>query len=92
MLTVAVRLARMANSFLPSQESVLSSLVRLSSTLPRPSQARNGRDFCFLPSLVHTWPNTQMIGAQREKVSLDAFDALLEWLSQDSSEVATYEL
>ena len=30
-------------------------------------------------------------GAQREKVSLDAFDELLKWLSEDASEIAIFD-
>jgi len=36
-------------------------------------------------------PTKAFAGAQREKVSLDAFDTLLTWLSEDASEIAIFD-
>lgn len=36
-------------------------------------------------------PTKAFAGAQREKVSLDAFDELLKWLSEDASEIAIFD-
>ena len=36
-------------------------------------------------------PAKAFAGAQREKVSLDAFDTLLTWLSEDASEIAIFD-
>ena len=36
-------------------------------------------------------PTKAFAGAQREKVSLDAFDELLKWLSEEASEIAIFD-